>query len=238
MGEPGSTHDANDAKIDLIDIPYIRLRSFLETQIDYSASFDELIASADEKLLTQDSYPVYDLHLHLNGTDSRVTLNGIQHTFSLPNRQFALLTFFIWIKINHGSHRPIAWRDVIHDADLLEAYHIFYRTIKQGNFLDLEDDYRDINIIEFEKKDPWMNSSYWFKNGVLKKKSFSKELSNLKKNLNEYLDARLPDINAEHFIKIEGRSKLLEKTISTLIPLQNCRITGLHPKDAESLGLG
>ncbi|TVQ64834.1 MAG: TIGR02584 family CRISPR-associated protein, partial [Balneolaceae bacterium] len=67
--------DASRATIDLIDIPFIRLRSYLEHQIDFSKSYGEITAEIDEKLSTATSYPVQHLLIDLQG--SAICVNGL-----------------------------------------------------------------------------------------------------------------------------------------------------------------
>lgn len=61
----------------------------------------------------------------------------------------------------------------------------------------------------------------------------------MRKMIQEFLmNEQLADLRLEHFFMESGADKLLVKKLFKMpVPPKNCRITGLHPKDAEFLGL-
>lgn len=238
-GDVLGTYDAKDAEIDLIDIPFIRLRPFLEKQIDYSKSFDELIAVADEKLQSQGSYPVHDLHIHLNGSESMVYVNGIEYGFKLEPRQMSIFTLYCWLNIQQGLMYDVAWKDVVSDPERREALHIFYRTARYGNFEKVvNEDARKLNLEEVT--DDWLDYDYWFDEADKpKKRSLNKELSVMRKTILTFLqENELNHLRLEHLFVESGSDRLLVKKLFKVpVPPQNCRITGLHPDDQEILDL-
>lgn len=238
-GDVIGTYDAKDAEIDLIDIPFIRLRPFLERQIDYSKSFDELIAVADEKLQSQGSYPVHDLHLHLNGSDSMVYVNGMEYGFKLEPRQMSIFALYCWLNIQQGLMYDVAWKDVVVDPDRRQALHIFYRTARYGNFKNVADDEtRTMNLEDI--KDEWLDYDYWFdKADKPIKRSLNKELSVMRKTIRTFLkEKELNHLKLEHLFMESGSDRLLVKKLFKVpVPPKNCRITGLHPDDEELLDL-
>lgn len=233
-------YDARDAVIDLIDIPFIRLRSYLETEMDYSKSYDELIAEADEKLLSQLAYPVFGLHIHLNGSESKVTINGEEHRLSLEPRQLSMLALFVYMNIKNGKPRDVTWKELMKDQDVREALHIFYRTAKEGNYESLPESSRNVNIEELQEKDEWMQYEHWFdRNEKPTKRSFPKNRTILFQKIKEFLSKSpsLSRINIGHILKSTGKGQAVEKTIRVPVPVKNCRITGLHEKDANILNI-
>ncbi|MCC5904828.1 MAG: TIGR02584 family CRISPR-associated protein [Balneolaceae bacterium] len=234
----GKLYDAKDAVIDLINIPFIRFRPFLETRIDYSSSFDQLMAEADEQLLTNQQYQIYDLHIHLNGSDSALYVNGREHECRMEPRQLSILAFLVWMNIQQGEPFDIRWRDVVKDPDMREALHIFYRTAKEGNFEGINESNRQINLEEFQ--DEWLEYEYWHdENNKPLKRSFPKNKSVLFSQLESFLQqSGLSDIKREHIIRESSVSRrVVDRIIKIPVPVSQCHITGLHPKDAEMLGL-
>lgn len=195
--------NGKDAKIDLIDIPFIRLRPFLETQIDYSADYNELLAIADEKLMTRSEYPIFDLHIHLNGSESRLYINGTENACKMEPRQISMLAFFVWMNMNQGVSYDIRWLDVIRDEDLREALHIFYRTVKEGNYASIRDKYRNSNIQDFRDQDEWLEYEYWHnEDNKPLKRSFSKNRTVLCNSISSFLEeSGLGDIKLEHIFE-------------------------------------
>lgn len=237
-GDVISTHDARDAKIDLIDIPFIRLRSYLETQIDYSASFDEIVVEADEKLLSQSEYPVFDLHIHLNGEESGVYVNGLENCCKMEPRQISILALFVWMNIDQGEPFDIRWREITKDPELRNKLHIFYRTAKDGNFMEIDESNRQINLDDFE--DDWLDYEYWHnENDQPMKRAFSKNKSVLFSTLDNFLqNADITGIKRDHIMREGSKSRnLVDRIFRVPVPVTKCRITGLHEKDAETLGL-
>lgn len=233
-------YDAQNAEVNLIDIPYLRLRPFLETEINYNKSFDELLAIADEKLLQNREYPIFDLHIHLNGDKSGLYINGKEHYCSLEPRQLCVLTLFVWMNLQQGEPFDIRWKEVTKDPELREALHIFYRTASKGNFTGIEEKNRQMNIQALKAEDEWYDYEYWYnENNAPMKRSFGKTKSILFQKLEEFLkDEFAGDIKREHLIRETGKNmKLVEKIFRVPVPVTKCRITGLHPKDAECLSL-
>jgi len=230
--------NAQDARVNLIDIPYLRLRPFLETEIDYGLSFDELLAMADEKLYSYGEYPVYDFHVHLDGSNSGIYINGKENKCELEPRQISIIALFIWMNIQQGEPFDIRWKDVTKDQDLRQALHTFYRTAKEGNFTGIDEKTRQINIAEIT--DDWLDYEYWYnKKDQPLKRAFSKNKSILFKKMTRFLQKSFSgDVKREHIIRETGENKkLVEKIFRVPIPVSKCRITGLHPKDAEGLAL-
>ncbi len=239
-GGENEGYNARDAQIDLIDIPYFRLRPFLETQIDYSKSFDELLAEADEKLIDQANYPVHDLRVYLNGSQSMVYVNGKEHGLKLEPRQISILALFVWMSLKQGEPVAIQWKDVINDQDRREALHIFYRTAREGNFLNIDESKRKINIEGARDEDDWFDYDYWHnEEDQPMKRSFPKQKSELFKALKAFLvDTDLNDIKPEHILRESStKNRTIEKVIRMPVPVKYCHIDGLHEKDKEILGL-
>lgn len=239
-GELLGIHDASTAKIDLIDIPYIRLRSFLEKEMDFSKTFDELIAEADEKLLSREDYPVYDLHIHLNGEESALCINGAENRIVVEPRQLTILALFVWKNIRNGQPRDVTWKELMRDQEARRALHTFYRTAKEGNYEGLHEKSREINIAEMEDKDEWLDYEYWFDDkDQAVKRSFPRHKSSFIGELESFLSSRdiLTGISVEHILATRGKGQAVEKTNRVPVPVEKCRITGLHEKDAQILGL-
>lgn len=242
-GEVIGQYDASEAEIDLIDIPYLRLRSYLSKYMDYSKSFDELLAEADEQLLDAEEYPVHDLQIHLNGPqESRLYINGREHPGTLPPRQLAILATYVWENISAGKPRDISWHDIVKDEDKRDAMGIFYRTAAQGNYEGLSEEARRINIREVAEQDEWLDYEHWHDDDDKPlKRSFGKHKSEIISALNEILAAheQLQDLRVEHLWQESGNKRLsvVKKLYKVPVPPERCRITGLHEKDAQMLGL-
>lgn len=238
-GEKIKNYDAQNATINLIDIPYLRLRPFLETRLDYSLSYDELMAIADEKLLSKEEYPIFDLHIHLDGDNSALYINGREHICTMEPRQLSILSLLVWMNMQQGEPYDIRWKEVTKDPDMRQALHIFYRTAAEGNFTGIGEKNRQMNIREIE--DEWLDYEYWHnENDKPMKRSFAKVKSVLFKDLDNCLQNHFSgDIKRDHLIRVTGKKnmKLVNKIFKVPVPVNRCRITGLHTKDAEELGL-
>lgn len=71
------------------------------------------------------------------------------------------------------------------------------------------------------------------------KRSFPKNKSELFSKLDAFLqESGITGIQREHIIRESTVSrKLVDKIFRIPVPVSKCRITGLHPRDAEILGL-
>jgi CRISPR-associated protein (TIGR02584 family) len=239
-GEFVKNVDAKDAVIDLIDIPYIRLRSYLSTKIDFSKSYDQLIAEADEQLLSAEEYPVNDFQIHLNGAESRLYINGLENGCDLEPRQLAMLSIYVWLNLEQGRPYDLSWHDIVKEEERRRALSIFYRTATEGNYEKADEKARAISVESFNEKDEWLDYDYWHdENDEPLKRSFSKNKSVFTSKLNEFLKSTpLLDVKLEHIWQESGSaSRTVKKLYKVPVPVKFCRITGLHEKDAEQLNL-
>lgn len=229
--------------IDLIDIPFLRLRPWLEPQLDYTLSFDKLLAAADHKLREQEGSPVRSLLLGLSRPADPLRINGQPCGLSLPPRQLALLAFLLWRNIRAGEIAGSSLRSIVEDETQLSALHIFYRTASKGTFENAEDEARKMNLEDALDDDDWAQQHFWFddKGRTLQKRSFSKERSKLWKSL-QHMQLAHPDLEnypTDFFFQDSDpqRKSAVDRRYQINIPPKNCHITGLHPDDARKLGL-
>ncbi|MCH8558913.1 MAG: TIGR02584 family CRISPR-associated protein [Balneolia bacterium] len=239
-GDVIGTYDSKNAKIDLIDIPYIRLRSYLSKHLDYSKSFGELIAEADSRLLSADEYPVHDLHIHLNGQESGLYINGKEHLCKLEPRQLAMLATYVWLNKEQGKPYDISWHDIVKEEERRNAMSVFYRTAVEGNYAGADLKLRRISIEDFNERDEWRDYEYWHdENDEPLRKSYSKQKSQLVSALRLFLSEN-PGLNlsTDHlWVESGSARKAVRKLNKVPVPADRCRITGLHDEDAERLGL-
>ena len=229
--------------IDLIDIPYLRLRPWLEGEMDYTQNFAQLLEAADQKLRAQEAHPVRSFVIDIGNKTEPLRINGISTPATLPPRQLALLCLFIWRNIRSGAVTGTSLRDIVEDEALFEALHIFYRTAKHGSSDQTDEEARTINLAEARDQDDWAHDLYWYdeKQRKLEKRSFPKERSELWKKLRQMQQAH-PDLNTwpeNHFFQDTDppRKAAVDRRYVVSIPPHACRITGLHPDDARELGL-
>lgn len=239
-GEMMGTYDSKDAQIDLIDIPYIRLRSYLSTHIDYSGSYEELMAEADAQLLSQEEYPVHYFHIHLDGSESALYVNGKEFCCKMEPRQLSILATYVWLNMQQGKPYEISWHDIVKEEERRHAMSVFYRTAVEGSYAGAGERERKISIESFEEKDDWREYEYWHDNNDTPlRRSYSKQKTQLRSVLKSFLDENTAlNLSVEHLWLESGSARLAVKKLNKVpVPVDFCRITGLHEKDAESLGL-
>lgn len=232
--------DAKDAVIDLIDIPYIRLRSYLSSKIDFSKNYDQLIAEADQQLLSTAEYPVHDFHIHLNGSNSMIYINGMEFGCSLEPRQMAMLSVYVWLNLEQGKPYDLSWHDIIKEEERREALSIFYRTASEGNYEKASEKAREISVDDFNEKDEWRDYEFWHnEEDKPVKRSFARHKTTLASKLKEFLATNSTlGLQLEHIWQESGSARhAVKKLYKVPVPVTFCRITGLHEKDAERLNL-
>ncbi len=232
-------YDAKDAQIDLIDIPFIRLRPYLENRISYAKPFDALIAEADEKLLTSESFPVRSLEVAFDGKKSCLYINGREHACKLEPRHLSIMAFLIWMNKKQQAPMDVTWKMVVNDPEYRKALHCFYmharKKIRRGVFKTIQDsDSKDII-----NDDPWYDQGYWKLGENYTFNTFSRARSELRNKLRSFLQnaETLSGINDTHLLYFDDSGPAAEKVNRVPVPPENCTITGLHDRDAELLGL-
>ncbi len=226
----GERADASQATIDLIDIPFIRLRSYLEHQIDFSKSYSEITAEIDEKLAGTSSYPVQ--HLLIDLPDSSVCVNGLHHRISVEARPLSVLTLFAVLNQLHGKPREVAWGEVIQSYEYLSLLHLIYRTIKLGPQPSNPSEYQSLNLKEFRQEDLWSHWSYWRDyEGKPCKNDFSTKRSQLLAAIRDGLADMSMPITTEHLLQIHNTSNALATLHKLPVPVKNVEIRGLRDED-------
>lgn len=224
--------DASQATIDLIDIPFIRLRSYLENQIDFSKSYDEITAEIDEKLANASSYPVQ--HLLIDLPDSSICVNGLQHRIAIEARPLSVLTLFAVLNRLHGKPREIAWGEVIQSYEYLSLLHLIYRSIKMGPQPSEPSEYQALNQKEFRQEDLWSHWSYWRDHdGKPCKNDFSTKRSQLLAAIRDGLESFSLPMTTEHLIQINNTSNALSTLHKLPIPVKNVEILGLQMDEIQ-----
>jgi CRISPR-associated protein (TIGR02584 family) len=226
------TADASQATIDLIDIPFIRLRSYLEHQIDFSKNYREITAQIDEKLSNAGSYPVQ--HLLIDLTDSSICVNGLSNRIPIEARPLSIFALFAVLNKLHGKPREIAWGEVIQSYEYLSLLHLIYRTIKIGPKPLEPSEYQALNLKEFRNEDLWGQWSYWRDHeGRPCKNDFSTKRSQLLATIRDGLHSLSLQINAEHLIQINNTSNALATLHKLPVPVENVEIRGLRDEEVR-----
>ncbi|MEX2405202.1 MAG: CRISPR-associated ring nuclease Csm6, partial [Candidatus Paceibacterota bacterium] len=210
LNSPYSNHyaDASKATIDLIDIPFIRLRSYLEHQINFSKSYLEITAEIDEKLSTAGSYPVQ--HLLIDLPDSSICVNGLSNRIAIEARPLSVFTLFAVLNRLHGKPREIAWGEVIQSYEYLSLLHLIYRTIKMGPQPSNPSEYQALNLKEFRNEDLWSHWSYWRDHeGRPCKNDFSTKRSQLLAAIRDGLHSLSLQVSSEHLLQINNTPNAL-----------------------------
>ena len=222
----GETADASRATIDLIDIPFIRLRSYLEHQIDFSKSYGEITAEIDEKLSTAGSYPVQHLLIDLPG--SSICVNGLSNRISIEARPLSIFTLFALLNQLHGKPREIAWGEVIQSYEYLSLLHLIYRTIKMGAQPADPNEYQALNMKEFRKDDIWSHWGYWRDHeGRPSKNDFSTKRSQLISAIRDGLHTLSLPVTVEHLLQVNNTSNALATLHKLSVPVKNVELLGL-----------
>lgn len=231
-GETEGFYDAAKAKIDLIDIPFIRLRKYVQDRIDFSLPYPELLANIDRELLAAGNYPVQSLVIDLPGTC--IYVNGKEHPVKLEPRQISILALFAFLNLFNGEPRDVTWAEVIQNAGYLALLHRIYRTASIGLLNDADDAYRQMTFDDFERNDPWARIDHWRDpNGNYKTRDFPKQRSTLLKTLENGLKAYPSlDINTGYIFSFRKSRRSLEATNRISVPVNNVDILGLSPEEA------
>lgn len=228
----GQRADAGKATIDLIDIPFIRLRSYLESQIDFSKGYGEITAEIDEKLSTAGSYPVQ--HLLIDLPDSSICVNGLRNRIAVEARPLSIFTLFAVLNRLHGKPREIAWGEVIHSYEYLSLLHLIYRTIKLGPQPRELSEYQALNLREFREEDLWSQWAYWRDyEGKPCKNDFSTKRSQLMTTLREGLTANALPLNPEHLLQVHSAGNALAALHKLPVPVKNVELKGLSDEEIE-----
>jgi len=225
---------ASDAKIDLINIPFVRLRSFLEEKIDFSLPYEKLLAHIDQVLMTESRYPIKSLQISL--FESCIYVNGLQNKISLEARELSVLALYALNNIIEETISEKSWQDIIESPMYLEILHVLYRQISIGKRVDnMAIGNRMMEYDEFTSKDTWFKMSYWQTDGKFEKKSFptirTRMLDNIREGLVSISNSVLNETHIFEFIKEKGTREALKTRQRCNVPVTNISFINYIPEE-------
>lgn len=182
------------AQIDLVEVSYIRLRRYIQKELDLSQPYDELLSRVNEKLKPASDHPIDRLLIDLERNE--IYINDSVRGMAPAPRPLALLTHLLLLRKHRGLN-AITWADIVNDVRQLEGLHIVYRSIKLGLQQSLTEEHRTTNFEAFAREDNWYRWDYWHdeQKRVLKK-DFSVKRAQLFRQLREELEKKVPYANA------------------------------------------
>ena len=226
-GDVEGEYDASQARIDLIDIPFIKLRAYLESQLDFSKPYPELVAEVDRQLAGAAQYPVRSLIIDL--PSSCIYVNGKENQINIEARQLSIFALLAVLNARFGKSRDVAWGEIVTDPAMLDLLHVIYRTIKHhGSLEDAEDEYRQMTFKDFEKEDNWVTWDYWRdRNKKLQKRDFPVKRTQLMKTLEKGIrELNLP-VTREHLFQFTDAPRAMQAIHSVPVPVANVEVVGL-----------
>lgn len=232
------TVDAQEAQIDLIQIPFVRLRNFLEEKIDFSLPYEKLLAHIDQALMTDARYPVKSLQISL--FESCIYVNGLQNKIGFEPRKLSLLAFFALINKIENRITELSLLDILQSPMYMELLHVLYRQISIGARLkQMSESNRQHEYEEFELTDTWYKLSYWEQGESFHKKAFPKTRSKLIENLKQGLSS-LPNntLSASHifeYIAEKSNRDALKTRQRCTVPPKNIRFIHFFPEELEEV---
>lgn len=138
--------DAKDAKIDLIDIPFLRLRTHLEeslSNIDFKKDYHEVLESIDNYLKSQPIQPIRKLWFDFSTRTVYVNKHHEDYKVKLEPKPFTFLLFLVVLKAIPDFPDKINFEGFQKDIKVRLLWHLLYnliisKTAEDDDLFDLE----------------------------------------------------------------------------------------------------
>ena len=181
--------DAKDAKLDVIDIPFIKLRSYLHDRLDFSGDFEDVLRQVDRHLRSDADLPVQSLRVDV--VDSTISINGLHNTIKPERRPFSIFALLAVLNRAEGKPIDVTWRQILNDERYRHLLHTIYRIACYGRRDHLDQEIMEDELEQAMEDDKWYDLRYWLEprgeEWVLHKRDFPKQRRSLVKSIEEGL---------------------------------------------------
>ena len=232
--------DAKDAKLDVIDIPFIKLRSYLYDRLDFSGNYENVLRQVDRQLRSDADQPVQSLRVDVE--KSSIAINGLHNTIKPEHRPFSILALLAALNRREGTPVDITWRQVINDERYRMLLHTIYRISYSGRHDHLASDIMEVELDNAMEEDKWFDIRYWMeKRGeerVLSKRDFPKQRRSLVRSIEGGLQTypELKGVSADDvFTYREHRRDALGVIHRLPVPAGRIEVTGITEKEVNEI---
>lgn len=232
QGEVLKKYEAQAAQINLIDIPFVKLRTYLENQLNFQLSFGELQQEVNNKLRQLGDHPVKSMQVDLE--ECGIYVNGRENAISLEPRELSILALFAQLNEIRGKVHDITWNMVVKDQKHLDLLHLIYRAIVlDPKLASYEYEEKLDEYEEFEKEDLWVDQEFWNRPNNTNK--FSKVRSTLRKKLESGLGEHHLSIDVDDILTYEKRPRNVSMGINRFeVPPAHVSIEGLPQEELQN----
>lgn len=125
---------SGDARIEMVESPFIALRNLIKPPLDFSRPFSELVMVA-RKRLGGSQYPVKSLFIDLSSR--QIFINDNEKPVRLSPRPLSIFAFFAFLNVVTDKVCAFSYRSLSENIELLDLLMAFYKFITNK---DMEED--------------------------------------------------------------------------------------------------